>query len=453
MHRDVSPHNIFVLFDGQVKVLDFGIAKALGSEVETRTGTPKGKIRYMSPQQLMRDPVDRRADVFSVGVLLWEALVGRRLWAEMEEGVVTRALLNGKIPPLPEHLDLPEGLRAMCTRALAVDPNDRYATAEDFQRDLERYLMSQPEPCGPEDVGAFVRKQFGELRHATKKLIDFHIKAVQPGSMTPAHTPSTSARRRALSETGQRSRSSAVVPVPPEGAEIAAGEAMTRAYPSLAMGALVHQQQQARPWSRRLVVAGALAGALAFILAGATLLRDGTTRADVKGEGNDPSLAAPAARGPGGGTATTCGRGFKLCGGECVSIDRPDFGCGAESCQSCRVLNATARCNQHHQCDSAICYQSFDDCDGDRSNGCETDLRVDPDHCGACTQKCPLLPHAERGCGDACTVWRCDVGFGDCNGVVADGCEVGTSSDAANCGRCGVACGAGRRCRRGECVR
>ena len=98
VHRDVSPHNVFVLFDGQVKVLDFGIAKAAGSEIETRTGSPKGKIRYMSPEQLIRDPLDRRADVFSVGVLMWEALVRRRMWGEMEEGEVTRALLNRKIP-------------------------------------------------------------------------------------------------------------------------------------------------------------------------------------------------------------------------------------------------------------------------------------------------------------------------------------------------------------------
>ena len=122
VHRDVSPHNVFVLFDGQVKVLDFGIAKAAGSEIETRTGSPKGKIRYMSPEQLIRDPLDRRADVFSVGVLMWEALARRRMWGEMEEGDVTRALLNRKIPPLPEGDHIPAELRAICMRALAPDP-------------------------------------------------------------------------------------------------------------------------------------------------------------------------------------------------------------------------------------------------------------------------------------------------------------------------------------------
>ena len=450
VHRDVSPHNIFVLFDGQVKLLDFGIAKANGSEVETRTGSPKGKIRYMSPQQLMRDKLDRRADVFSVGVLLWEALAERRMWADREEGEVTRALLNGQIPPLPDDLDIPEGLRAMCARALALEANDRYATAEAFQRDLERYLHTQPLPCEPEDLGAFVRAQFGELRHATKKMIDFHIKAVQSGTMmTPAHTPITTSHRRGLAGFPKRPRSSTLLPVPPAGGgavEAAAGEALTRAYPELAMAALVQAERQPRPWSRRLVVAGALAGAVAFILVGVGLLRGETTRAEGRG------VAAHAAS-PAGNAIPACGPGFKLCGQECVSIDRPDFGCGGESCQSCGVLNATARCNQHHQCDSAICYQSFDDCDGDSRNGCETDLRVDPDHCGACRRRCPALPHAQRGCGDSCTIWRCNPGFGDCNGVVTDGCEVPTTSDAANCGRCGLACAAGQKCRHGECGR
>src|SRR5450432_3192911 len=82
IHRDASPHNVFILYDGQVKVLDFGIAKAERSEVETQAGTLKGKIRYMPPEQLLHLPQDRRVDLFTVGVVLWEALTGRRFWGE-----------------------------------------------------------------------------------------------------------------------------------------------------------------------------------------------------------------------------------------------------------------------------------------------------------------------------------------------------------------------------------
>ena len=462
VHRDVSPHNVFVLFDGQVKVLDFGIAKAAGSEIETRTGSPKGKIRYMSPEQLVRDPLDRRADIFAVGVLLWEALARRRMWAEMEEGEVTRGLLNKRLPPLPEGEAIAPELRAICARALAVEPADRYPTAEVFQRDLERYLQSLPEPAGPDELGAYLRGQFGDLRQATKKLIDFHIKAA-----VPAYTPTgTSQSMRSYPGTPRRTGSTAIgapaslTTMP--AMDAVAGEALTRAYPAPAAAALDAAAQAAamtmtplphpghhQRWNR-LVVAGAITGVLAFLLAGASLLRTGTTHAEI---GREAPWGAPAINPPAPAAVTGCAPGFKLCGADCVSIDRPDFGCGGESCESCRVLNATARCNQHHQCDSAICYQSFDDCDGEGRNGCETDLRIDPDHCGACNRKCPRLPHAQRGCGDACTIWRCDVGFGDCNGVVNDGCEASTLSDAANCGRCGIACAAGQKCRHGECAR
>jgi serine/threonine protein kinase len=471
VHRDVSPHNVFVLFDGQVKVLDFGIAKAAGSEIETLTGSPKGKIRYMPPEQLMRDPLDRRADIFSVGVLLWEALVRRRLWAEMDEGVVTRSLLNRKIPPLPADDPIAPELREMCARALAPNPDDRYPTAEAFQRDIDRYLSSLPEPVGADEVGAFVRAQFGELRQATKKVIDFHIKSLQSGGgSTPVRTPTGThaVRRSSLPATpGTTSTAMAAVGFPSTGGHVEHGEALTRPYPGppgtagLEAGALTAMPAPGSgpgpgraPSSRwnRLVVAGAIAGVLAFLLAGASLLRGGTTQAEGRGGGGDtPALALP---GPSGaGAVAACGPGFKRCGSDCVSIDRPDFGCGGDSCQSCRVFNATARCNQHHECDSAVCYQSFDDCDGESRNGCETDLRIDPDHCGSCDRKCPALPHAERGCGDSCTIWRCAVGFGDCNGVVSDGCEASTQNDATNCGRCGLACGAGQKCRHGECAR
>src|SRR5690606_32850105 len=83
VHRDVTPQNVFLTYDGQVKVLDFGIAKLSGSLVETRVGVIKGKVRYMAPEQLQGLPLDGRADVFACGVMLWEAIAGRRLWGEM----------------------------------------------------------------------------------------------------------------------------------------------------------------------------------------------------------------------------------------------------------------------------------------------------------------------------------------------------------------------------------
>jgi hypothetical protein len=134
-----------------------------------------------------------------------------------------------------------------------------------------------------------------------------------------------------------------------------------------------------------------------------------------------------------------------------VSVDDPAYGCGGDSCDACTVPSATARCNRHGACDVAACHLGFDDCDGDSKNGCETNVRIDPDHCTSCERRCPTLPHAQRGCGDACTVWRCQDGFHDCNGSAGDGCEVDTANDPANCGRCHQACGSGHGCRGGVC--
>jgi len=121
VHRDVSPHNVMVGFDGHVKVLDFGIAKVLaGSTRATRTGVIKGKVRYMAPEQMAGEAVDRRADIFGVGVLLWEALAGVHIWKGMTDNTVIAAVTRGEIPPprpRPAGPELPERLAAICTKA------------------------------------------------------------------------------------------------------------------------------------------------------------------------------------------------------------------------------------------------------------------------------------------------------------------------------------------------
>lgn len=127
VHRDVTPSNVFITYDGQVKLMDFGIAKLAAAESRTRAGIVKGKMRYMSAQQISGGTLDRRADVFSVGAMLWETLAGRNIWRGVAEADVLRRVSRGDLPSVP--IGAPERLREICARAMSHDADDRYPTA------------------------------------------------------------------------------------------------------------------------------------------------------------------------------------------------------------------------------------------------------------------------------------------------------------------------------------
>jgi eukaryotic-like serine/threonine-protein kinase len=142
VHRDVTPHNVFVTYDGAVKVVDFGLAKATGRAIETEVGIVKGKVRYMSPEQASGGTVDRRTDIFAVGVILWSAATGAKLWADRDDASIASALEAGDYPASPREVcpDVPEAIDAICRKALAAKREDRYATAAAMRADLEAFL-------------------------------------------------------------------------------------------------------------------------------------------------------------------------------------------------------------------------------------------------------------------------------------------------------------------------
>ena len=138
VHRDVSPSNILISYDGAIKLVDFGVAKAATSSVKTRTGTLKGKIAYMSPEQAKGSTVDRRSDVFALGIVLWEMITTQRLFKGDNDLATIQLIINSKPqPPRELRPECPEELERIALKALSNDPETRYQTAEELQLDLE----------------------------------------------------------------------------------------------------------------------------------------------------------------------------------------------------------------------------------------------------------------------------------------------------------------------------
>lgn len=158
VHRDLTPHNLMVTPTGEVKVLDFGIAKATEGMDHTRTGVLKGKIAYMSPEQCLQKPLDRRSDLFALGIVAWELLGGLKMFRDKSELNVMQAIVGGDIPQLHRaRADVPMAVAKAVHRALAVDRADRPATADLFRRDLERAAQESGVRIDPSETAATVQ--------------------------------------------------------------------------------------------------------------------------------------------------------------------------------------------------------------------------------------------------------------------------------------------------------
>lgn len=181
VHRDISPHNLFVTFEGSVKVVDFGIARAAGRLHHTKAGAVKGKFPYMAPEVLEGKEIDRRADVWALGVVLWETIALKRLFRRQTDSETLLAVLQKPIPRLSEvNPSVPAELDRIVERALARRPEDRYATARELGQELARFLAARREAVTMLDVAQFMHRLFPDGFAKKQQLLEI-ARQVQDG--------------------------------------------------------------------------------------------------------------------------------------------------------------------------------------------------------------------------------------------------------------------------------
>ncbi|WP_409478009.1 protein kinase domain-containing protein [Pseudobdellovibrio sp. HCB154] len=190
-HRDMSPQNIMISFEGEAKVIDFGIAKKSEENgEETKAGTLKGKFAYMSPEQAEAEEVDPRTDVFALGIILWELLANDRLFTGSNENAILRKVRECQTPPIRKINPLvPVELERIVTKALAKDKNVRYQTAATLQKDLNRFLNTQYPDFSPHDFSKTVidcfKNAFAEGREKLITYAKIDMSEKEPVSFAP----------------------------------------------------------------------------------------------------------------------------------------------------------------------------------------------------------------------------------------------------------------------------
>ena len=187
VHRDVSPQNALVSYDGEVKVIDFGIAKAAGKATKTQAGILKGKFGYMSPEQIRGLPLDGRSDIFAMGVCLYEMLTGERLFVgDSDFSVLEKVRKVEVLPPSHFNRKIPDQLEKIVMKSLAKDVDDRYQHATELGEDLRAFMYSTGTPFARKDLAAFMKATFAEDYDKERARITEYAEVKAPEGMLAA---------------------------------------------------------------------------------------------------------------------------------------------------------------------------------------------------------------------------------------------------------------------------
>jgi serine/threonine protein kinase len=198
IHRDVSPQNILVSYDGAIRITDFGIAKAEDRSSKTQAGVLKGKFGYMSPEQVRGMEIDRRSDIFALGILLYEMVTGERLFiGESDFSTLEKVRAAEVPPPTTFNADIPEELEKIMLKALARDRDERYEWASDLHDDLQRFLIVENTIYNEKALAAMLREEYAEeILTEKRKAEEFMRLSAKEMQMEPESSGSVSAPRQ-----------------------------------------------------------------------------------------------------------------------------------------------------------------------------------------------------------------------------------------------------------------
>ncbi len=228
IHRDISPQNVLISYDGDLKIIDFGIAKAADRLVKTQTGILKGKFAYMAPEQARGEPIDHRSDVFAIGVVLYELLTGERAFkADTDFGLLEKVRRVDVVPVRQLRPEVPRDLERIVMKALARDAGDRYAWAGLLADELDRFLGEQGMTATRDELGAFVRRTFRDehaeeqerLRRLTKGAPDGVPATIDPFARSTGSQASPVARSSRNGRSASAEDETALGVVDPSSAE------------------------------------------------------------------------------------------------------------------------------------------------------------------------------------------------------------------------------------------